>query len=94
MDDPTEDFNRVTTSIKEDISSLNNKLSEIEVMGQARGPSELQRRRVLDVFPGVILPNHERNHSGSSPPPDRRGCTTAGARGDKPLRIPCQSLAH
>ena len=84
MDDPTEDFNRVTTSIKEDISSLNNKLSEIEVMGRARGPSELQRRRAVDVFPGGILP----------PPPDRRGCTTAGARGDKPLRTPCQSLAH
>ena len=71
MDDPTEDFNRVTTSIKEDISSLNNKLSEIEVMGQARGPSELQRRRVLDVFPGVILP-HPRTDV-VAPPQGRAG---------------------
>ncbi len=35
MDDPTDDFNRVTTSIKEDISGLNSKLNEIEVRSGA-----------------------------------------------------------
>ena len=35
VEDPTEDFNRVTTSIKEDVSSLNNRLGELEVEAAA-----------------------------------------------------------
>jgi hypothetical protein len=46
VDDPTEDFNRVTSSIKEDISSLNNKLNEIEVQAFARRLLSMRQGRL------------------------------------------------